>query len=1106
MRFLFTAILYTFFIQITSGVAPIQEPEINQKIKEIPESEPELKEKWEKLLEIRKTRNELSENSTTLTKAVKSLTTQQEKLAEPTDFNKVSETIPSPTQAQITDRVAEIKRIKEAIENKQETLDSSLVALESRQKIIPTDISKVQSDLILLNSSTEPTKEIDLFIKLELIAKHEVQLKKLNLEQEHLDNKIPQVKINLQTVSKDLERITELYTEWNDKLIAVNKITATSIKQKTKQLADKLSETSPAKKIATQTIELSDSLLTGQSIQTELKEVRKEISELKITQQLIDEQQKYAKERIELLERAELPIDRETGTLLRKQRSELPTEKDLKLRLASVFQSSTRNELALLKEREQREDYAQLSSESYAEGLTEKQRQELTQEEYSELISSTKKLHLIVIEERTALSKEYRDLITLLQETHKSSKNYSAYIDTRLLWIVSHPPINKSSFSREADGIRSLYSPKRLSKILGHWSNDLFQSPIIWVIFFLIIIALVLLRKKLHQWAKKAHKEASRGNCSSFKPTLKGLVCAVALVLPIPLIFAFLCWRTPSAFPLHAGLHVGALIYGILGLLYRLTRPEGFLEANGMATTGHLRLVRKVIYPLYIFLPPILITANALTQVNAELTPGRLLNMLVLIFMAASMHFILLPKKRLLSGKKKPGFISYLTYIAFVIFPLALVAVAASGYFISMLTLKTQLIYSIRVILLIFFVTALLKRWLLVTRRNALMSAHKSTLSDSESALTEQEKKQEIQDSVSKVSEQSTKLIKVFATVVMIFSLLTIWSKTLPALSVLDEVNLWETSTSESTSGSSSNTSIIPFGTKSSTSDVVAEVTEPEITYITLQDLLITIIVSFLTYLAAVNIPSLLQITIFNHLKLKHGTAFTITTAIRYIIIIVGIIWAFGSIGVTWDKIQWLAAAITLGIGFGLQEIFANFVAGLILLFERPIRIGDLITVGEINGKVSKIQMRATTILQFNNRELIVPNKEFITGQLVNWTLSDNVIRAEVAVGIAYGSDTELAKSLLLECAEQNKRTLTTPQPNVIFSSFGGSSLDFILRVHISSVDDLVPVQSELHFAIDNAFREADIEISFPQQDIHIRSIDAAFPTKSATDQESTAD
>jgi len=214
---------------------------------------------------------------------------------------------------------------------------------------------------------------------------------------------------------------------------------------------------------------------------------------------------------------------------------------------------------------------------------------------------------------------------------------------------------------------------------------------------------------------------------------------------------------------------------------------------------------------------------------------------------------------------------------------------------------------------------------------------------------------------------------------------------------------------------------------------------------------------------------------------------------VRYTIIIVGIVFACGLIGITWGKVQWIAAAVTLGIGFGLQEIFANFVAGLIILFERPIRIGDMVTVGGVNGRVHRIQMRATTILQFNNRELIVPNKEFITTQLVNWTLTTTVMRTEIFVGIAYGSDTEKATKLLQECASKNPRVLREPLYNVIFSSFGASSLDFELRVYVDTVDNLIPVQSELHYAVDKAFREAGIEIAFPQQDIHIRSNDAIF-------------
>ena len=186
---------------------------------------------------------------------------------------------------------------------------------------------------------------------------------------------------------------------------------------------------------------------------------------------------------------------------------------------------------------------------------------------------------------------------------------------------------------------------------------------------------------------------------------------------------------------------------------------------------------------------------------------------------------------------------------------------------------------------------------------------------------------------------------------------------------------------------------------------------------------------------------------------------------------------------------QWLAAAITVGLGFGLQEIFANFVSGLIILFERQVRVGDAVTVGNISGKVARIQMRATTITDWDRKELIVPSKEFVTGQVLNWSLSDTILRAIIPVGVAYGSDTRLAYDTLLAAATENHNVLEDPEPTVRFVLFGESSLDFELRVFIPHPDLLLETKHELHMAIDQRFRDEGIEIAFPQRDIHIKSI-----------------
>lgn len=179
---------------------------------------------------------------------------------------------------------------------------------------------------------------------------------------------------------------------------------------------------------------------------------------------------------------------------------------------------------------------------------------------------------------------------------------------------------------------------------------------------------------------------------------------------------------------------------------------------------------------------------------------------------------------------------------------------------------------------------------------------------------------------------------------------------------------------------------------------------------------------------------------------------------------------------------------MSLGLGFGLQEIVANFVSGLILLFERPIRIGDTVTVGGIHGTVSKIRIRATTITDFDRKDLVVPNKEFVTTQLVNWTLSDSVLRVIIPVGVSYDSDVDLVVNTLLEVANGNDIVLRDPKPQAFFLEFGDSTLNFELRIHCAGIEYFIPIRHQMHMEIAKAFRSKNIEIAYPQMDLHMRS------------------
>jgi small-conductance mechanosensitive channel len=190
------------------------------------------------------------------------------------------------------------------------------------------------------------------------------------------------------------------------------------------------------------------------------------------------------------------------------------------------------------------------------------------------------------------------------------------------------------------------------------------------------------------------------------------------------------------------------------------------------------------------------------------------------------------------------------------------------------------------------------------------------------------------------------------------------------------------------------------------------------------------------------------------------------------------------------EQFALVAGALGVGIGFGLQTIVSNFISGLILIFERPIKIGDTVEVGTLLGRVRRIGIRSSTVRTFDGAEVIVPNNDLITGQVVNWTLSDQMRRIEVKVGLAYGTDPNLVLELLMGVAIKHEKALDNPAPYALFLGFGDSSLDFALRFWTADFENWITTASEVTVGVNDALKEAGLEIPFPQQDLHVRSID----------------
>ena len=225
---------------------------------------------------------------------------------------------------------------------------------------------------------------------------------------------------------------------------------------------------------------------------------------------------------------------------------------------------------------------------------------------------------------------------------------------------------------------------------------------------------------------------------------------------------------------------------------------------------------------------------------------------------------------------------------------------------------------------------------------------------------------------------------------------------------------------------------------------------------------------------------------------MDEGVQYTILRLIHYAIIAIIIYQAITMIGINLTGLAFFAGILSVGIGFGLQNIASNFVSGLILLFERPIKPGDLVTTGDIEGRVEEISMRSTTLSTLDNITIIVPNSQFISDQVINWSHRDPKVRIHVPVGVAYGSDVQLVTESLLKVAKDHPQVIDEPSPKVWFTGFGDSSLNFDLLVWIANPPLRRKVLSDLNYAIDDIFRQRDIEIPFPQRDLHLRSLPPA--------------
>jgi small-conductance mechanosensitive channel len=244
-----------------------------------------------------------------------------------------------------------------------------------------------------------------------------------------------------------------------------------------------------------------------------------------------------------------------------------------------------------------------------------------------------------------------------------------------------------------------------------------------------------------------------------------------------------------------------------------------------------------------------------------------------------------------------------------------------------------------------------------------------------------------------------------------------------------------------------------------------------------------------LSYVVSWLIQAFLDVEVMTPRNMEHGVKFAIKTLVHYSLIFLGFLVAISVAGIDMSKFAVLAGALGVGIGFGLQNIVNNFISGLILLFERPVKIGDMIAIDNQLGRITRIGLRSTVVETYDRAEVIVPNAELISERVTNWTFTSNMARITLPVGVAYGTPLERVLSALQVVAREHAEVLRDPEPVALFIEFGDSSINFELRAWIGDVNERLRIRSELGLAIDEAFRKNGITIPFPQRDLHLQSV-----------------
>lgn len=998
--------------------------------------------------------------------------------------------------AQVQKRTAENKKEADAVsENSFNAL--SLADLIKQQERIEADLQSVQSQLLALDAQISNDRNL-LKNNQRLLNENSVRLQEINRvkslpPQSHLPNAMERWDAEIRFIEES-NRYNNLLSNNAERLIAFDEAKRSeaaarqALMQKqlsvlqevlnTKRLEDSEQK---AKDVASQRIASS---IENFLITDELDH-NKELSQFLVQQtkklNTLSHDDLRMRNVLESLTQTQRNIDEQIsalqGTLvlskvINKQKQTLPTEK-INNNLAKSISNVRVN---LFEYSQQRDELYNIDD--YVRNLTHNLEEPLTNEENSALNNILKERQKLLDEIIRSLNSQLNLSITIENNQRQALAIGDALqrkLQQQSFWVNSNNPIDFAWL--KAFPALAFAEVGVLTDYVG---IENVQPNLLSTVLFTSIFLLIAL---LINWKKSAIKDrlaslASRVNTltnDSHWLTPEAMFWTILLALPSTLMFftaynaiGFLFFNDPIAIG-RWGVRV-TLYWWFFATMLSLLRPNGLAFRHfGMPQESN-RIFQRIIKQS-IWIVGLLLVSSIPSQIDEIGYLNDAIGQVMSIIALALCLFVVRPLlnraiREYQKAKKEEGATNTsislfrLLRLILVIVPISLIILIILGYYYTAVYLITHLLNSYFVILLWVFGRYFAYRFVAISARRLAYRRLQDKRRKLREQVLENGTKEDETIKLSVVNQQIYRVTDLVGWVVLFVSLYVIWSDLISVAYYLDGVILWESNEGN------------------------------QVESVTLLNLMRASLYVVITYVLIKNIAGILEVTVFSKMPLSKGTPQTIITMLTYIIVTFGSVSAFSALGISWTKIQWIFTALSVGLGFGVREIFGSFVSGSILLFERPIRVGDKVTVGQYTGIITKIRLRSTTLLNSDHMEVVLPNQAFVTDRFINWTLNNTITRLQIFFKVSYDTDLDLMQRLLLQAVHEAPKVLSEPKVEINMLHFGDNALEHELVVFVGELGDRIETMNFLQYRINQLFRENGIRFALNQLDVHLHSED----------------